>query len=61
MDDALANVYGPYRDTQHFYDADNHLIKDQYFDHTKRLYTRDFRGNKLTETDESGRVTTYIR
>jgi RHS repeat-associated protein len=41
------------------YDALNHLIDIEWADHTHTSYTRDFRGNPLTMTDQLGRVTTY--
>jgi RHS repeat-associated protein len=41
------------------YDALNHLIDVEHADHTHTRYTRDFRGNPLTETDPLGRVTGY--
>jgi RHS repeat-associated protein len=41
------------------YDALNHLTEVHNADGTSTSYTYDFRGNKLTETDESARTTTY--
>jgi RHS repeat-associated protein len=45
--------------TQYFYDDLNHLTLVTYADNTTTQYTWDFRGNKLTETDELGRMTKY--
>src|SRR5262249_15036783 len=41
------------------YDALNHVTQIQHGDGTTTRYTRDFRGNKLTEVDELGRTTKY--
>jgi RHS repeat-associated protein len=42
-----------------FYDPLNHLTATSNPDGTTIRYTRDFRGNVLTETDQAGNVTTY--
>jgi RHS repeat-associated protein len=41
------------------YDPLNHLTETRYTDGTTTRYTRDFRGNVLTETDEGGKLTSY--
>lgn len=46
--------------TTYQYDGLNHLIKITYPDQTTRQFTNDFRGNKLTESDQLGHVTKYV-
>jgi RHS repeat-associated protein len=41
------------------YDPLDHLTETRYTDGTTTRYTRDFRGNVLTETDEGGKLTIY--
>ncbi len=41
------------------YDPLNHLTLTQYGDGSTTQYTRDFRGNALTQTDEVGNLTSY--
>ncbi len=45
--------------TNYTYDALNHQTQALYADGTVTSATRDFRGNKITETDEAGHVTSY--
>ena len=45
--------------TTYTYDALDHITQVTNGDYTTRLYTRDFRGNKLTEKDEANRTTSY--
>ncbi len=61
LNDSLAREYRPFdpRSTSYAYDAANHVIETAFGDGSHVLSTRDFRGNKLTETDEAGRITTY--
>ena len=61
QNDTLLREYRPFdpRSTGYAYDATNHLIENAFGDNAHVFYTRDFRGNKLTETDEAGRITTY--
>ena len=62
--DANENMVADYlpfagRSTNYAYDALNHLTGTSYGDGSSVSYARDFRGNKLTETDEGGHTTTY--
>jgi len=45
--------------TSYSYDAANRQTQITYPDNTTKSFTYDFRGNKLTETDQLGRVTKY--
>ncbi len=45
--------------TNYTYDALNHQTQALYADSTTTSATYDFRGNKLTDTDELGRITSY--
>jgi RHS repeat-associated protein len=47
------------RTTIYQYDVTNYLTKVAHPDNTTTKFTGDFRGNKLTETDEANRTTTY--
>jgi RHS repeat-associated protein len=52
------DAFGP-RSTLYAYDADNHLVQIRQADGTTINYTRDFRGNMLSATDENSRTTSY--
>ncbi len=52
---------GTHRIYSNKYDALNHLTRTiNDFDGTSKTYTSDFRGNRLSETDERGGTTSYI-
>ena len=59
--DNVVADYMPFagRSTGYTYDALNHLTSTAYGDGTSAHYTRDFRGNRLTEVDQAGRTTMY--
>ena len=59
--DSVVADYMPFagRSTNYAYDALNHVTTATYGDGTSVHYTRDFRGNKLTEVDEGGHTTTF--
>ena len=46
--------------TTYTYDSVNRMTGVTYPDNTTKSYTCDFRNNKLTETDQLGRVTKYV-
>jgi RHS repeat-associated protein len=52
------DTFGP-RATTYSYDANNHLTRLQQPDGTAITFIRNFRGDKLTETDEVGNTTFY--